>query len=818
VLVLRSQRKESEWGRAILAKELGGDADVVVTDIPISLKCPYSFKRIVHPARGRHCEHFGCFDLQVYLEYCKAHHTWECPLCSKAVLPLDLWVCGFFEKILEAAEPWRERCNIDDKGVITCWGSSSHAQDDTDDENSSLADRNNGVATSSTCASEAEHERQVAGCAAASTTACTDDNVGADAGEGGGGGACGVSKSQTPGAEAGHVLGTVESFARGTVVAAEGVVDIDAGVRGEGDAPVSCRRVDEDHGPLARLERTGLWEYKEEAEDCFCEPPEEGQMHLHEPNHALCTSCLGRVSSERWIACDACSRWQHMVCAGVTHLLQVPHDYLCETCAPVLRTCARSVASASATSARASTAAAPAARMLNGVRPPRGNAKRGSKARIPTSRVWQDGKWVRRHEKATAASQAGAAKAAKAGHFVSAECTARADKNMEQADGDTAWRAIRVGDRVLGKYRDNQWYDATVEAISSSSRSRGERYTLQWSDGDVFDRIKSRDEVALSVREARHREQAQKRVDVHAASMNAAREATEEASKQEDEASVDRSAAPRKRHKGPTPTASQGTNGDKDMDVVVLTIEEEEEEMRKAREEGGTSLANTSMADASMADEMAAVHARRRALRSCMRAASLSPNQPRRLPALGPCPTARGRREGARHAAGGPQFSVGDAVMVGTCLCASGAGNALSVFWPICCGLFFLIVLPSCPCHASCRTILTNHTKAPRVQGRYARDGKLYAATIAKCEGSSFILAWADGDTEDCRKSASDLRLKAPALPNSQRDPPPCCTPSTSVKSVPARLQVGVCMPAQKNRDKSSKEIECLGEVRFRYA
>ena len=62
---LLSQRKNCDWGRAILDKEVGGgsDADVLVTDIPISLKCPYSFQRIMYPARGAHCAHFGCFDL-----------------------------------------------------------------------------------------------------------------------------------------------------------------------------------------------------------------------------------------------------------------------------------------------------------------------------------------------------------------------------------------------------------------------------------------------------------------------------------------------------------------------------------------------------------------------------------------------------------------------------------------------------------------------------------------------------------------------------------------------------------------------------------
>ena len=76
---MQSQRTDSEWGRTILAKEVGGrgDADVIVTDVPVSLKCPYTFTRIVNPARGALCEHFGCFDLGVYLDYAKSHHVWD---------------------------------------------------------------------------------------------------------------------------------------------------------------------------------------------------------------------------------------------------------------------------------------------------------------------------------------------------------------------------------------------------------------------------------------------------------------------------------------------------------------------------------------------------------------------------------------------------------------------------------------------------------------------------------------------------------------------------------------------------------------------
>ena len=50
------------------------DRDVVCTDIPISLKCPFTLKKISCPARGAHCEHFTCFDLLVFLEFVQQVH------------------------------------------------------------------------------------------------------------------------------------------------------------------------------------------------------------------------------------------------------------------------------------------------------------------------------------------------------------------------------------------------------------------------------------------------------------------------------------------------------------------------------------------------------------------------------------------------------------------------------------------------------------------------------------------------------------------------------------------------------------------------
>ena len=63
----------------------------------------------------------------------------------------------------------------------------------------------------------------------------------------------------------------------------------------------------------------------------------------------------------------------------------------------------------------------------------------------------------------------------------------------------------------MGRYRDNRWYDAVVEAVVCSSSMRGTRYALKWRDGDLFDTVKTREEIALSELDARRRDRASRK-------------------------------------------------------------------------------------------------------------------------------------------------------------------------------------------------------------------------------------------------------------------------------------------------------------------
>lgn len=67
----------------------------------ITLKDPQTLMRISTPARGIHCQHWGCFDLDVYLGANRNIRTWLCPRCNRST-PFDtLIIDAYFEEALK---------------------------------------------------------------------------------------------------------------------------------------------------------------------------------------------------------------------------------------------------------------------------------------------------------------------------------------------------------------------------------------------------------------------------------------------------------------------------------------------------------------------------------------------------------------------------------------------------------------------------------------------------------------------------------------------------------------------------------------------
>eukprot|EP00727_Mastigamoeba_balamuthi_P001050 m51a1_g10942 putative miz-type zinc finger-containing protein (400) ;mRNA; r:185760-187498 len=47
----------------------------------VALADPLCLRRMAYPGRSRTCVHRSCFDIKVFLEYCRQLGVWECPVC-----------------------------------------------------------------------------------------------------------------------------------------------------------------------------------------------------------------------------------------------------------------------------------------------------------------------------------------------------------------------------------------------------------------------------------------------------------------------------------------------------------------------------------------------------------------------------------------------------------------------------------------------------------------------------------------------------------------------------------------------------------------
>ena len=75
------------------------DSDIVTEKLSVSLRDPFTMTRIKIPARGRLCNHLGCFDLETFLKFQRdaKHAQWKCALCDMGPLTLkniviDKWM------------------------------------------------------------------------------------------------------------------------------------------------------------------------------------------------------------------------------------------------------------------------------------------------------------------------------------------------------------------------------------------------------------------------------------------------------------------------------------------------------------------------------------------------------------------------------------------------------------------------------------------------------------------------------------------------------------------------------------------------------
>jgi hypothetical protein len=101
---------KAEIMRRLSKSNDSNDNDVIVSSdtVTIGVHCPFSFKLIGTPVRGRACAHLECFDFDNYMGSRKREQpalpprddAYKCPHCGGRVRPEDLIMDGFLDGVL----------------------------------------------------------------------------------------------------------------------------------------------------------------------------------------------------------------------------------------------------------------------------------------------------------------------------------------------------------------------------------------------------------------------------------------------------------------------------------------------------------------------------------------------------------------------------------------------------------------------------------------------------------------------------------------------------------------------------------------------
>ena len=76
------------------------EKDIKSSSIKINLKCPYTFKLIKYPARGKDCSHIKFFDLDTFIDVqAYENYSWKCPICKGNAF--SIIVDKYFEEVLK---------------------------------------------------------------------------------------------------------------------------------------------------------------------------------------------------------------------------------------------------------------------------------------------------------------------------------------------------------------------------------------------------------------------------------------------------------------------------------------------------------------------------------------------------------------------------------------------------------------------------------------------------------------------------------------------------------------------------------------------
>ncbi len=102
VVPMASIEIEQRYDRAPGGVAGGGRrGDLEELSFTISLDDPLVLERIRIPVQGSLCNHFQCFDLETYVEFCLQRSTWNCPVCNLPAPHAKLFRYRSFMNVLD---------------------------------------------------------------------------------------------------------------------------------------------------------------------------------------------------------------------------------------------------------------------------------------------------------------------------------------------------------------------------------------------------------------------------------------------------------------------------------------------------------------------------------------------------------------------------------------------------------------------------------------------------------------------------------------------------------------------------------------------
>jgi len=92
------------------------DSDISFESHRVSLNCPLGKMRLRIPVRSSECDHYQCFDAELYLQMNEKKPSWLCPACNKKAEYKTLFIDGLFTKILKEAPSDASEIEFSDDG------------------------------------------------------------------------------------------------------------------------------------------------------------------------------------------------------------------------------------------------------------------------------------------------------------------------------------------------------------------------------------------------------------------------------------------------------------------------------------------------------------------------------------------------------------------------------------------------------------------------------------------------------------------------------------------------------------------------------